>query len=288
MKFIFLTFIFATFLFSKHKPFEYSFYADVSINNNRHSNLLLKIANLQINKNKDLNINLKLYLDEEEVFSKFKDASIKLLFVSLLEYFKNRNTYDKYLDDIFVHKVNGSILQEYYLITNKDNVDVLDNLSEYIIGYESISSTSLVWFKTFAYKKYKKRYQDIVKNTITTNKANVLVTNVFFKKDYISIISKKHYDDLLEFNMQLKNKIKIIKKSKRIYIDAFTLANKNLTKEEKKRIKDVSLKIKILMSKMSFTFGGTLSGFYKINKTDLKVLEDIFLEYYKLVDKYEK
>lgn len=287
MKIILLFIFLSKILLSNDNSIEYSLFAGDILKNKKLTKLIVKIVNKKLEENSDIHLKIKSYTNINEMKRKYKNAEINLLLLSTHAYFKNKVFFDTYSDGRFIHIVNESLYHKYYLIGNNSDENILDNLHEYTLNYEGVSEGSILWFKNYIYKNYKKKYKGSVKETKEINKTNSLVYSVFFKKKNLAVLREKQFLSLVEINPQIAKKIKIIKKSKEIFSDAITLTNKNMTEEERKKIVEVTADLSVLLDNMSFSSRLNISEFKEIPYAEKLKSENFYKEFFLNVEKYE-
>lgn len=288
MRIVFVLMIFFSFVFSKNNLIEYSILIDKNMVDKKTAKLIINVLNKQLNPKDEISLFFKLYTNEKKIRKDFKSGKIKFLTVMPIEYFNNKELYTKYSYSTQLATINKKAFHSFYLIANKQEKNILKNLSKYTVDYDAMSPLSLIWFKTLVYQNSKKEYSKVIKKSKAISKTNSLVHSVFFEKNKLSVISKADYETVLELNPQIKKRVKIIKQTDEIFFYALTIIRKNSNDEELKKFKELTKRFDFLIESISFTSGGVFSGLKKLNKNDLVNSEKLYHEYIRLKNKYEK
>lgn len=274
-------------LLSDTKKIEFSVLAAENVVDTKSAQVVINILNKQIVKNDRFEFKFKLYGNPKETMKLYKNKELKILSVLPEEYFTNLQTYDKYTNDIFFSSVNNSAFHEYYVIANKEDKNIFKNLEKYTLNYDAMSPMAFTWFKTLFYEKKKKSFKKFENNTHAINRTSSLVHSVFFKKKNISVISKINFDTTVEVNPQIMKKIKILKKSKKIFIYAIVIIRKDILEDNKEVINDLTNDVNFILETISFGGSSFFSGLEKAKKSDLDETKNLFIKYEKLYKKYE-
>ena len=67
---------------------------------------------------------------------------------------------------------------------------------------------------------------------VSLKKQASIVYKVFFKKNTFAVVPKVTYETVAELNPQIKRKVKILRKSKAIFVSLVGLFNKNMNKKD--------------------------------------------------------
>lgn len=285
--FLFLITIYS-FLFSDTKEIKFSVLASENVVDVKSARVIINLLNKQIVKNDNFILRFKLYTDVAETIKLYKTKKLRILSVLPEEYFTNFDIYNKYPNDIYISSVNNNTFHQYYLIANKEDKKIFENLEEYDVNHDAMSPMSFKWFKTLVYEKKKKSYKSSVNKTKAVNRTSSLVHSVFFKKKNVSIISKENFDTTVEVNPQILKKVVILKKSKKIFVYSIIIMRKDILGEEDTNLFDLTNGISFILESLSFGGSSFFSGLEKAVKNELDETKKLFVKYDLLQKKYEK
>lgn len=251
-------------------------------------NLITNVTeNIFNKKSKNLKIILKNYESNELLLSEYKNEKILTLLSTPKFYFAHEEEFNKYTKYQWKVGFNNQISEQYYLIANKDFKDPFKNLHKAKISTLNGFKNEDDWFRYFIYKKYKTSFNNIVRGYTTQKKESRLIYDIFFDKNKMSIVNSKTYETLTELNLQLKQKIVILAKSKKIFITAMGFAHKNMNKKEKQELFQLIGEIESTLKTSPFADNLKVSDFVLVTKENTKELKEFYNEYEFLYKKYE-
>ncbi|MCJ8326124.1 MAG: hypothetical protein MJK08_03395 [Campylobacterales bacterium] len=285
MKYIFFLLIFTSFLYSSNY--------NILINpknffkNERTSKLVLNVIEDTFNRNnKDQQISFQKYKDDKLLLQDlfFKKASIAVL--SPIIYFKNAIEISKHNINTWSVDFNKSKLEQYYIIKNKNSKITLDNISLYSVNFRDGVLDARIWFKSLIYKKYKKAYSKVITRENISAKRHKLAYLPFFSIETASIISKSDFDTICEINPQLKKKLVIIKKSKKIFLTLIGLTYADIQDKNHLALSQRFTRMN-LNDPREFNSLANNTRVYSLKDNDLSKLREFYKKYEEL-KKYEK
>jgi len=252
------------------------------------SNVVFKVIESSFNnKHRELKMKLLPYTSEKKILSDFKKEKIPLIILSPESYFNNETSLKKISSKKWTIRFNKEKYEQYYLLANKNSNASIKNIKNYRVNFRDGIFSSQRWFESLIYKEHKKPYKTLVKKSFYFKKRSKLIYEVFFNKDSVSIVNKNDFDTLLEINPQLKKNIKIIKKSRRIFLSFIGISHKNIKKERENFIFNHVTNIdSIIVSEHSLSLQ-SLSKVYLLKDADLLQLRRFYKEY-KILKTYEK
>lgn len=223
MKYILFLLIFTSFLYSSNY--------NILINpknffkNERTSKLVLNVIEDTFNRNnKDQQISFQKYENNDLLLNDFFEQKSKVAVLSPNIYFKKEKEIKKNNIKIWSVDFNKNKLEQYYIIKNKNSKITLDNISSYTVNFRDGVLDARIWFKSLIYEKYKKAYSNVISKENISAKRHKLAYMPFFSLNTASIISKSDFETICEINPQLKKKLVIIKRSKKIFLTLIGLA----------------------------------------------------------------
>lgn len=284
MRYLLLTIIILNQLYSQTKDTDISLLINNSYSS-KYTKLLVKILKKDISKKYSLNININISNNKEDAINDFLTQKSKIIIAHPFFYFENKKILDtqSYLKWIF--KFKEKEIEQYYLISNKKNKEVLSDISKYKIYTIKGIDNSLIWLKYFYYKKYEKKFP--LKKHIYSERIHKIMYKVFFNKNSIGVITKSSYDLLTELNPQLKKRIKILKKSEPIFISFLAFNNKDMNIYEKDTFKKLSQTRNLLIDDKNILSQAYIGISTLHNNNELKKLNSFYKEY-KILEKIYK
>lgn len=252
-------------------------------------NLITSVTeNIFNKKSQNLKIVIKNYENSESLLKDYKKKRILTVLSTPRFYFSHEKEFNEYTKYQWNLGFNNQINEQYYLIANKDFEDPFNNLHKAKISRLNGFQNEDDWFKYFIYKKYKTNFSNIVNIYTTKKKESKLIYDIFFDKNKISIVNSKTFNTLTELNSQLKRKIIILAKSKKIFIPVMGFSHKNMSKKENKELFQLIHRIKHVLDTSPFSDNIKISGFIPATKSNTKQLREFYKEYESLKLNYEK
>lgn len=179
---------------------------------------------------KDFKVTIK-YLDIKEALPLYKLKKLDIIAVIPNIYFKNEKLINSYSRAKYFAPINEDSYQEFYLLANKENKKVLQNLENYELSIVEGYPSARVWIETLLYETLKKPIVKSVKKIQRSVKESKIIVDVFFKKNQVGVVTRASYNLMTELNPQIKKKLIILKKSSGKYIQGFTFLHKDTSKE---------------------------------------------------------
>jgi len=229
------------------------------------------------------NVTIKFYKDENILIDDYVNNRIETLTATYQMYFNNKQLLNRVSKKRWIPTVSEDIFEQYYLIKNKDSNLTLNTLNKASLYY--MNSIGKTWVDFVIMKEYRKSIKKVFSKIIKTKKPQKSIFNVFFNKNSVSVVSKKLFNDMLELNPQIKNKIEILKKSKAIFLSGVGFTNKKINpyyENMHDSVKeDMGKNGKIILSPAVKIY-----DFYKINDEELKPLDRFFENFFNLKKLY--
>lgn len=222
------------------------------------------------------NVTIKYYKNENILIADFLNNKLSTILGTYEMYYKNRFILDNASKRRWIPSLRNKTFEQYYLIKNKDSDISFSNLENKVIYFKD--NIGRMWLDSLILSKYKKSIFNVFDDVIEIKKSHKLIFNVFFNKNQLSIVSKKLYEDMLKLNPQIQNKIKIIKKSKKIFISAIGFSNKKINPLYDDVIFDLKNDIKN-NGKVKLSRSISIYNFYNISDEELNPLDEFFNEY---------
>ncbi|ADG94496.1 hypothetical protein Arnit_2848 [Arcobacter nitrofigilis DSM 7299] len=273
--------IFSTTLFAQESITVGILYNKIFEDKNK-AEIAVKVFLKQItNKSYGHNFKVKFYEDGKKLLNDYVNKKVTNIVIDPEFYYKNKKFIDKYKDYSWGMSQSDEIFDQYYLIKNINAESNLDSSTIKNIYYNDASQK--IWLEYLTYKNK----VNTLKKLKNEQKASKNLLEVFFKKDCISVVTKDLYNSMVKINPQIKRQVKIIKKSKQIFLTAIGFARKDLSKGfyEFSNIMNKDFgnnkdKLKI------FAFANVKKiYFFKNDDPKLQDLNDFYLEYFKLKSK---
>lgn len=236
----------------------------------------LKLWKKQMKKKKyDYNVDLILYDNKEKLISDYKNKKIHSIIFDTTSYYENKKGIDNINSDKWAISRNSSIFQQFYLVKNIESKTSLEKFKPKKIFYKE--NMSRLWLESLFLKRNininTKVYEKI-------EKSNKLVFNIFFNKNDVSLMTKDLYESMAEFNPQIKSRLKIIKKSEKIFFDAIGFSRKDINKNFKKTLNLIEREVntkKNAFEALSFT---NVQQIFPLKDVSLKELDNFYKEYF--------
>jgi len=285
MKTIIVLFMLTSFLFSSEKILSIGILSS-DFKNKKFLDLGVKVLEKDFAKilKKDL-IKIKLYANKKILLKDFSNNKLKILISHPFLYFNNKKIINKHQKFIWLANSNQAKIQEYYLIANYKAKNVLQNLSHFKLLTLDIDKNPYIWFEYLFYKKYKKGPNPINHTLLT--KESKIIYNVFFNKNTLAVVNKETYKLMTELNPQIKQKTKIIKSSKAVFIQLVGFSHISMTEEESILLNKAVLGLKNTMGASILSDMSTVNIVIENKEKKLANFFDFYSEYIQLKNKYK-
>ncbi|MCJ8325784.1 MAG: hypothetical protein MJK08_01685 [Campylobacterales bacterium] len=253
-------------------------------NNNNYLNLVIKVIERNFDSTKS-KLNIKVYTKKNLILKDLKDSKLKGIIINPFTYFANKNIIDKYTNERWSLKFNKQEIEEYYLIANAKENNIMKNISKYkIITLDGLEN-SYIWYKYIYFKNKHKRTNE--NKHLFETKENKIIYSVFFNKNRLAIVTKVAYDVISELNPQLKKGIKIIKKSPAIFISFLGFNHISMSEEEKNTLYNVSKEINKFLGNSQLASSSKIGISKSFTHKKLNKLESFYKKYKIIEDKYK-
>lgn len=255
--------------------------------NNNYLELIINVIekNFQ-DKNHTIKVKIKIYKNKDLLFNDLRNEKLKGIIINPFIYFENKKIVHKLTKDRWSLSFNNQDTEEYYLLANAKEKNIFKNINKYkLITLDGLDN-SYTWFKYLIYKNKYKNIQE--KDHLFFTKENKIIYNIFFNQKSLGVITKVAYDTMIELNPQLKKKVKIIKKSDKIFISFLGFSHFNITKEETEYLYSFSSKIKDFLGDSQLASTSNISISHSFDKHKIKKLEDFHRKYIRLKNNYIK
>lgn len=250
---------------------------------------LKKLVEKNFNKvNPEYKLNIIFYEDKNKAINDFVSNKILTLKAHPFLYFKHKKKLNNMLIKKSFLSSNNQEVQQFYLIANNQIKDPFKNLNKYKLLAMGGKNNGMLWLKYLYYKEFKKSFYNNIKKITHVSKENRILNKVFFEENSIGIITKNSYDLLLEINPQLKNRIKILKKSKRIFVQVIILDNLNLNYNKYEDILKRRANLSGIIENSNLLGEVNIKFIKKFSNFDLSIFENFYNEYTNLEKKYER
>ena len=253
-------------------------------NNNNYLNLVIKVIEKNFDSTKS-KLNIKVYTKKNLILKDLKDSKLKGIIINPFTYFANKNIIDKYTNERWSLKFNKQEIEEYYLIANAKENNIMKNISKYkIITLDGLEN-SYIWYKYIYFKNKHKRTNE--NKHLFETKENKIIYSVFFNKKRLAVVTKVAYDVISELNPQLKKGIKIIKKSPAIFISFLGFNHISMSEEEKNTLYNVSKEINKFLGNSQLASSSNIGITKSFTEKRLNKLESFYKKYKTIEDKYK-
>ena len=230
-------------------------------------------------KSRGFNIELLRIEDEEKAIKLYEDKKISALVSDGTLYYKYKDKIDKLSALKWIVSKNDRKFNQYYLIKNKNLDFNFKNMNNMKIYYKD--HMAKLWFEYLLHKN-NINSKNIIDDIEKIKKEKNLIFNTFFNKNSIAIIAKDLYDDMLELNPQIKEKIVILEKSKTIFFRALGFTRNGLNKEKQ----DILLEMTDILNGDDTNFNVLnfiqIQKIFHLKNEELNQTDEFFDEYFKL------
>lgn len=285
MKYIFITLLFFfNISFASSNELSVALYGlDKKVANEKTvEKLLIKLFN-KIEYLKDKKVKTYFYKDKKLLIEDLKSHEKKFDFLftipSLyLHYYEVFNTNSK---NLLALSLDNSKLVEYYLITNKENkINSLSDLKNRSIVLQSADILSQIWLESLFFQSGLNFHKENIKVKKTQNyRMYKKVLDVYFNKVDLAIISSYTWNTSVDLNPNIIKKVRILKKSDKIFPPVISVAHKSIDKNTLKYFNDY------VFNDENNEHVSNILSLVKVNKFE-KVHKDDFIKSYEFYQNY--
>ena len=226
-------------------------------------------------KNYDYDVNIFLYEDKNKLISDYTNKKIHAIVFDTTSYYENKKEIDTLSSNKWAISRTSSVFQQFYLVKNTESKISLTKFKVDKIFYKE--NMSRVWLENFLSKRNMNINTEVYEKI---EKPNKLVFNIFFNKDNISIMTEDLYESMIDLNPQVKSKLKIIEKSKKMFFHAVGFTRKGMDKNIKKTLYSIEKEINTNNSAWEAVSFTNVQQVFPLKNDDLKELDDFYKEYF--------
>lgn len=185
---------------------------------------------------KDYKLNIETYESSFNIKKRLEDTynPIDVLYTNSYDYINNYMLFHKMGKDFSSLRSNDRKYESYYILANKNSkIKSIKDIKDKKIFFYSGEPLANVWFDYLSLKENKKPYKSLVKKNIQINSSLYKkVLDIYFNKIDLAVISETTWSSIVQLDPSIKKKIKIIKKSPKIFPTIISFFNKNSKKNE--------------------------------------------------------
>ncbi len=236
----------------------------------------------------NLNIDVTYYEEFEVLYDRFSNEHLEMITIDSMSFFKNKNNLEKIADYFWTLSKNKEERIQYYLIAYKDlKINSFKELKNKKLTVSDVSMPALVWLDKNSLLENKKACSKLLKTLRFEKKDSMVLLDIFFKKSDLGIIKKDTWDSMLKLNPSLTQRLKIVKKSEKIFFPLIGVFKKNSNKDLVKMFFDEGADFEKLPKGKELIYMLGFDGIFKLDKEKLKELEKYYFEYFLLKEKYD-
>ena len=242
----------------------------------------------EITKTDNIKVNVHFYQNIDLLYKDFKDN--KLLDMVVIDpyfYYGNSSEIDKIADNFWSIATSEDDLIQKYLVARRDlDFKNFKDIKNRVVVLKKSDYKVDAWIDKQSYISNKKAYKKLVKKVIYEKDESSALLQVFFKKADLALISKKTWDTMVDLNPGIKKRVKIVAKSKKIYIPIICFFNKNSSNTFVDSYFKLSLNMREVPKNEQIRIMLKFDHVFKLNKEKLESLKLFFKEYKQLQLKY--
>lgn len=251
------------------------YYERLFIDDKEVSEVIMNLWKKYINKEyPQMHIDVKFYTNKDKLLQDYKDKKLYAIISNNLFYFENKDFFNKYTHSKWIVSRAEGKFEQLFLVKNKDSDFDLKNFNTKEVLY--IDSYAREWFEvlvknnkiSFNFKKLKK-----------VKKTKKLLFQPFFKKDSISIMNESIYKAMIDLNPQIKDKVEIVKKSKKIFFLGMNFIRDGLDKEMYKIAEKIINHVNNGSENFENSFFIQIKHILRVEDKDLEELEKFYNNY---------
>ena len=243
----------------------------------------------KVSKIRNYDVDVVFENNPDLIFDDFKNRQIYEMIVVDPYYFsKNKNKIKSVSANYWSIALSKNNFIQYYLIAKKDLDfrDFKDNKNK-ILALRKLKYNFDAWIDKESYLSNKRSYKKSVKKVLYEKEESSALLQVIFNKADLAMISRKTWNTMVELNPGIEKKVKIVAKSKEIYLPVIGFFNKNIKKTKTDDFFNIALNLKDFPTNEQMRILFKFDHVFKLNKKELDDLELFYDEYEKLKLKYD-
>lgn len=242
---------------------------------------------VEISSTKEYKFNVKL-INKDEVLKAFEKKEFDVMLCSPEFYFENKKELASNIRNIYTNPEGKTVVEEYYLLKNINNPNTFMNQKKLTIHYPLIYRSTKIWLDMLIYENHKKSFKEVIFKSKRYSKEGKIAYKVFFDKNAFGIITKNTYELVMELNPQIRKQVKIIKKSKPMFISTIFLEHNKVDSKRSKKLIDFINNKDGFLGNTKNSQGILLSKISLVKEEDLEIIEAYYKKHKILQKKYEK
>lgn len=285
---IFITLFFNSLLFSKENIRT----VNLLVHQNGFPELRTKDARIAIDiwvdhfKGNNLKTELSFFRNLDKALNAYKNKEYEFFGLNIVDYLENRKTLDKTTHSYIAALYKKDLFNSYVIIANKKSkINTIADLKNKKVSILSQFQMGKLFLDSELLKLKGNISDNFIETIIKTKKHSTSIMNTFFRKTDVAVIPEYKLKLMQEMNPSLMKKIKVIKKSKAIFLSTIALVQDTKDTEAKKLAHTL---VELLNSQM----GRNILNIFKVKalksveKNELKEIKLYYDEYKKLLSNY--
>ncbi len=234
----------------------------------------------------NVKLDVKFYDDINKMYTALKNDEVDMIVVPSVFFFQNREDIEKNAEHFWSLSLHWERKMQYYLISkNTNRTNGIKGIRNKIISIKRTDKNAMIWLDKNSLLENKKGFQEIIKTIKYKNKNSEVLFDVFFGKSDYGVITSKDWDILLKSNPNIKDKLKIIKKSKKVFIPFLGIFNKQNNEKAMALFFRLGVNLKKLANSDKVVKNLNFNYVYEIDKNTLDDLGTYYLDYFELQKK---
>lgn len=239
-------------------------------------------------KDKELvkHVHLKLYDDADLLLNRYlNENKIGIMVIDPTLYFVNKKRIDENSKHTWIPTISNNTFEQYIIIKNKELSITFRDIDKKDISFKD--EMGKIWFEYLYMKLNKRSSKKILSNLQSVKKQSKLIYNTFFNKNSLSIVRKSVYENMLEINPQIKNKVDILLESKPIFVTAIGVTSTYAGKELSDLLINTTNSINNDRTSNEFISYINIFEIIELEEDMLFELENFYKDYFRLKRKYK-
>jgi len=279
MKILFVIFLFSLAIFAKESfTISNAFYGeDIDKVNYKDAKTAMDMWIKELAKNMDAKSELTFYTDFDKVKQARAKGKVDMLLLSPISYLKNLHYCKTHFDQGWLKKEDDGKPFFRLIILKRKNSKVK---KVYRVHYYEYSTTAKMVAEIYGWENY---LQMTFQKTLKESKP---VLDLFFKKCDYAVVQEHTWNLMQELNPQLTQKLEIVHKSKRIFVDLISLFSNRLSQKDKDAYFRVIGAINTTAAGKQLMRLFKFNGLIRIDNEQFSPLENYYQEYIQLREKH--
>jgi len=211
----------------------FGFYVNsILLSNEKETVLAIELWIKELMLSQEITVNLRIYDAIDVMIDDFlKDDKLQMMGFDSITYLKNKKVLMGEYQKLWTLRASKEEYIQYYLIRTTQDKEENFELKDKNIAIKKGDLSAKMWLDTLSIKNFKKPYKKLVKSEVLVDQQSSAMLRVYFQNVDCAVVTKSTFEVMKELNPSVAKKIRIVKKSPKIFVSYVGLFSKKLSKD---------------------------------------------------------